>query len=106
MASKDLEADADAAAVAPCCPGLAAALQSGDELVPDSVGIRELARNVSGIVAAVASTGRPTVVTKHGRPVAVVVSLLATRLTDKVGTGSEELRLNLPASVRVGDGPR
>jgi prevent-host-death family protein len=40
-----------------------------------SVGIRELARNVSGVVADVVRNGRPVVVTKHGAPFAAIVPL-------------------------------
>ncbi len=42
---------------------------------PPTVGIRELARNVSGVVADVVRTGRPIVVTKHGAPFAAIVPL-------------------------------
>jgi prevent-host-death family protein len=40
-----------------------------------TVGIRELARNVSGVIAELMRTGRPAVITKHGLPVAVVVPI-------------------------------
>ncbi len=43
-----------------------------------TVGIRALARNVSGVVTEVAETGRPTIVTKHGVPVAAVVPIRGT----------------------------
>ena len=42
---------------------------------PPSVGIRELARNVSGVVADVVRSGRPVVVTKHGAPFAAIVPI-------------------------------
>ena len=41
----------------------------------NTVGIRELARNVSGVVADVVRSGRPVVVTKHGAPFAAIVPL-------------------------------
>lgn len=40
-----------------------------------TVGIRALAKNVSGVVSAVAESGRPAVITKHGVPVAMVVPI-------------------------------
>jgi prevent-host-death family protein len=40
-----------------------------------SVGIRELAASVSAVVADVANSGRPAVVTKHGQPIAAVVAI-------------------------------
>lgn len=42
---------------------------------PPTVGIRELARNVSGVVADVVRSGRPVVVTKHGAPFAAIVPI-------------------------------
>jgi prevent-host-death family protein len=39
------------------------------------VGIRELAANVSAVVADVAKSGRPAVVTKHGEPIAALVAI-------------------------------
>jgi prevent-host-death family protein len=47
-----------------------------DEPVPvNTVGIRELARHVSSVVADVIESGQPTVVTKHGAAVAVIVPI-------------------------------
>jgi prevent-host-death family protein len=40
-----------------------------------SIGIRELAANVSAVVADVANSGCPAVVTKHGEPVAVLIPI-------------------------------
>jgi prevent-host-death family protein len=40
-----------------------------------SLGIRELAASVSAVVADVARSGRPAVVTKHGEPVAALVAI-------------------------------
>jgi prevent-host-death family protein len=42
---------------------------------PPTVGIRELARNVSGVMADVVRSGRPVVVTKHGAPFAAIVPI-------------------------------
>ena len=54
----------------------AAALTSvDDESALTSLGIRELARNVSGVVAEVARSRRPAIVTKRGEPVAAVIPL-------------------------------
>ncbi len=39
------------------------------------VGIRELARNVSSVVAEVAASGRPAIVTKHGAPLVAIVPI-------------------------------
>ena len=49
-----------------------------------SIGIRDLARNVSRYVEDVITTGMPLVVTKHGRPVAAIVALDADGLEDLV----------------------
>jgi prevent-host-death family protein len=40
-----------------------------------AVGIRELARNVSAVVADVVRTGRPAIVTKHGAPFAAIIPI-------------------------------
>jgi prevent-host-death family protein len=40
-----------------------------------NVGIRELAANVSAVIADVAKSGRPAVVTKHGEPVAALIPI-------------------------------
>ncbi|MGI8759165.1 MAG: type II toxin-antitoxin system Phd/YefM family antitoxin [Acidimicrobiales bacterium] len=55
-----------------------------------TVSIRELANNASGVIAAVADTGRPTVVTKHGRPVAAVVPIDQEELEDFVLANAPE----------------
>lgn len=49
-----------------------------------TVSIRELANNASSVVASVADTGRPTVVTKHGRPIAALVPIDQDELEDFV----------------------
>ena len=48
------------------------------------VSIRDLQRNAGGVVAAVTTSGRPAVVTKHGRPVAAVVPISEEELEDWV----------------------
>ncbi len=49
-----------------------------------TVSIRELSRNTSGVVADVARSGRPAVVTRHGVPVAAVVPIDTSELEDLV----------------------
>lgn len=49
-----------------------------------AVSIRDLANNASGVVAEVAESGRPAIVTKHGRPVAAVVPINGEDLEDFV----------------------
>lgn len=48
------------------------------------ISIRELQRNAGGVVADVAASGRPAIVTKHGRPVAAVVPISEEDLEDWV----------------------
>jgi prevent-host-death family protein len=64
--------------------GAGANLASAAQAKGTTVGIRELARNVSGIVAEVTRTGLPAVVTKHGQPVAVVMPIQHADLGDDV----------------------
>jgi prevent-host-death family protein len=47
-------------------------------------GIREFARNVSRYVERVETTGRPLVLTRHGRPVVAVVAVDAESLEDLI----------------------
>jgi prevent-host-death family protein len=60
------------------------ALERGDDdgfaVLGRTVGIRALARNVSGVVDEVASSGLPVILTKHGRPVAAIVPIDAVAL--------------------------
>ena len=49
-----------------------------------TITIRELSRNVSGVVDEVARTGRPALVTKHGAPVVAVVPVSEAELEDLV----------------------
>ncbi|MGH9212372.1 MAG: type II toxin-antitoxin system Phd/YefM family antitoxin [Acidimicrobiales bacterium] len=55
-----------------------------------TVTIRELANNASAVVAQVAESGRPALVTKHGRPVAAVVPINVTDLEDFVLANSPD----------------
>jgi prevent-host-death family protein len=54
------------------------------------VGVRELSRHVSRLVADVESTREPVVVTRHGRPIALVVPVDATALEDYVLAAAPE----------------
>jgi prevent-host-death family protein len=47
-------------------------------------GIREFARNVSRYLERVETTGRPLVLTRHGRPVAAVIAVDAGSLEDLI----------------------
>ncbi|MFH1330040.1 MAG: type II toxin-antitoxin system Phd/YefM family antitoxin [Actinomycetota bacterium] len=49
-----------------------------------TIGIRDLARNASQVIDQVSTTGRPMIVTKHGRPVAAVVAVDPDALEDFV----------------------
>ena len=55
-----------------------------------TVSIRELANNASAVVADVAASGRPAMVTKHGRPVAAVVPINEEALEDFVLANAPE----------------
>jgi prevent-host-death family protein len=105
MARKHLEADADAAPNRPASRFASPVdtRAAGEALALTTVGIRELARNVSGVVAAVASSGRPTVVTKHGQPVAVVVSLTSGNLGERVLADEAERRFSSAVQPAVAD---
>lgn len=55
-----------------------------------SVGIRELADKASKVIAEVEGTGRPTFVTRNGRPVAVVMPIDVEVLYDYVLANAPE----------------
>jgi prevent-host-death family protein len=55
-----------------------------------TVGIRELSNNTSQVVDEVATTGRPTFVTRHGKPVAVVLPVDEDALEDWVLANAPE----------------
>lgn len=74
---------------------------TGDSLL-DTVGIRELAANVSGVVAGVASSGLPAVVTKHGEPVAALIPIADLR--DLLAARAERQSLETPRDAH-GGGP-
>ncbi|HEY3116149.1 MAG TPA: type II toxin-antitoxin system prevent-host-death family antitoxin [Chloroflexota bacterium] len=46
------------------------------------IGIRKLARQTSQVVEQVASTGRPEIITRHGKPVAALVPIDESALED------------------------
>lgn len=52
---------------------------AGVDRAPATVGIRGLARDVSGTVAGVARSGRGVLITKHGRPHAAIVPVRSDR---------------------------
>jgi prevent-host-death family protein len=54
------------------------------------VGVRDLQRDASGVIARVMRTGRPTIVTKHNEPVAAVVAIDAGDLEDFVLANAPE----------------
>jgi prevent-host-death family protein len=64
-----------------------------------TVTIRELGRQVSGVVNEVRTTGRPTFVTHRGTPVAVLLPLDAEQLEDFVLANAPEY----VASMRAAD---
>jgi prevent-host-death family protein len=64
-----------------------------------TVSIRELGRQVSGVVNEVRTTGRPTFVTHRGTPVAVLLPLDAEQLEDHVLANAPEY----VASMRTAD---
>ena len=47
-----------------------------------TVSIRDLQRNTSGVIAEVASSKKPTLVTRHGEPIAAIVPIDAQDLED------------------------
>jgi prevent-host-death family protein len=58
-----------------------------------TVSIRELAKNTSRVVRGVAESGRPRVITNHGRPVVVLVPIDPGILTSAVAASMEDLDL-------------
>ena len=59
------------------------------------MGIREFARQVSRHVERVEKTGRPLVLTRHGKPVAAVIALDAETLEDFVLAHAPDLAASL-----------
>jgi prevent-host-death family protein len=85
--------------------GAGADLASAAQAKGTTVGIRELARNVSGIVAEVTRTGLPAVVTKHGQPVAVVMPIQDADLGDDVLARATSYVAELDEHESHGSGP-
>ena len=73
------------------------------------VGIRALKQNASAVVKKVAA-GEPVTITHHGRPVALMVPLPASRIEQLVASGMAVAALrplsDLPPPVRPGRGSR
>jgi prevent-host-death family protein len=77
------------------------------DLAPAKVGIRALARDVSGVVDGVRRSGRAVLITKHGRPQAAIVPIrsgrdmtLASLSNYLVDVVAEELRAGPPRNSR------
>lgn len=66
----------------------------------EPVGIRELSRNPSKVVEQVESTGRPTLVTRHGKPVAAIVALDEDALEDFILANAPEFVAGREAAER------
>jgi prevent-host-death family protein len=60
-----------------------------------TVSIRQLANQASAVVDEVARSGRPAVVTKHGKPVAAVVAIDQEALEDWVLANAPEFVANM-----------
>jgi prevent-host-death family protein len=58
-------------------------------------GIREFARNVSRYVERVETTGRPLVLTRHGKPVAALIAVEAENLEDFILAHAPDLAASL-----------
>lgn len=72
-----------------------------------TVSIRDLANNASAVVDEVATSGRPAVVTKHGKPVAAVVPIDQEALEDWVLANAPEFVANMAeADVEIAKGVR
>ena len=72
-----------------------------------TVGIRDLANNASAVVEQVAKTGRPTLVTRRGRPIAALIAVDEDELLDHVlATAPEYLRSMRLTEAEVSEGRR
>ncbi len=70
-----------------------------------TVSIRDLANNASSIVQSVGDSGRPAIVTKHGRAVAAVVPIDQDGLEDYVlATAPEYVRGRADADAELAAG--
>jgi len=63
-------------------------------------GIREFARNVSRYVERVEATGRPLVLTRHGKPVAALIAVEAGDLEDFILAHAPDLAASLRDATR------
>jgi prevent-host-death family protein len=63
-------------------------------------GIREFARNVSRYVERVERTGRPLVLTRHGKPVAALIAIEAGDLEDFILAHAPDLAASLRSANR------
>ena len=77
-----------------------------------SVGLRELGRSLSAVVREVRETGEPTLITEHGRPVALISPIDEDALEDFIlsnapafvagmATADEELREGATKSLEA-----
>ena len=66
-----------------------------------TVGIRELANRESAVVDKVSRTGRPALVTKNGRPVAVLAAIDEEELLDHVLANAPEYVRSMHSAQRV-----
>ncbi|MGH9066252.1 MAG: type II toxin-antitoxin system Phd/YefM family antitoxin [Acidimicrobiales bacterium] len=72
-----------------------------------TVGIRELANNTSAVVDEVARSGRPALVTRHGKPVAAVVPVDEEELLDWVlANAPEYVRSMAETDAAIAQGER
>jgi len=72
-----------------------------------TIGIRELANHASAVVDEVNRTGRPTLVTKNGRPVAVLAAIDEEELLDHVlANAPEYVRTMRTAGREIARGTR
>jgi prevent-host-death family protein len=65
-----------------------------------TIGIRELANHASAVVDEVHRTGRPALVTKNGRPVAVLAAIDEEELLDHVLTNAPEYVRSMRSAER------
>jgi prevent-host-death family protein len=64
-------------------------IENGSGLVA-TIGIRDLANNTSAVVEQVARTGRPTLVTRRGHPVAALIAVDEDELLDHILANAPE----------------
>lgn len=71
------------------------------------VGIRELARQASQVVAQVETTGRPMLITRHGKPVAALIPIDESELEDWILANAPEfVRARDEADAEIARGDR